>query len=838
MTDVDGWIDLADALATVPGEGASLVEALARLGLDPEERERLRDAVAGRQDPAGRLLVQVVAQAAGASASPYAAVPAVGDKAMDAAIAAAAALSDRAAADVVGALASTDVDVLAALPADRAGRLLLELLTRAAALPSTSRDTAGSALVTLAGRLDLSRVPVAPLLAAGISLPHSVAGVLAGTTVRRLVAGAADAQHDGVDPVALVAVLDGVSRLRLPGPRAAGSDSAEPQPAESDSAEPPSTGLDLDGLDLDGPGSFEGDEPDGDEGGGGGTWRGPVEEHRAPPMVSAAPPMATPTPSPARTAYPRLDVDSHQTRAEVVVIDTPFDVVVGLQPRKDGEITATGKMAIAAGEVVDLDVVLVYDPSSLAPQGDSRAQISATDADPHPSVTLSFTALYGEDLPPERRIGVHFLRAGKVVAVAWRTVVAVDAVGDVAGAPTPTSRVADLLDLTPVVDEDMPDLVLTVCRADATDGSRFVWTAYPAASGVTVPDAPNASQLDADAAGFAAEIRRTLQFSQGPQSDYYELAGRAARIGRALPVGIQAAIQAVVADPTRQTAPTILLLAEELSVPWELAALTPPLQTPWGGTSPFLGAHAAIGRWPLSEHQPRPTPRTSVPVTRSAVITADYTGVTGWGKLDSALAEAAEVGALFTPPATTIVPSLTSVIALLRGNPVVDLLHVALHGQFDAQGAQEGLVLLGDVPPAVAGALPPAPKPLFLTPAQVEVGNLAAGPFVFLNACQVGADKRVLGDYGGLASTLLRIGAAAVVAPLWNVDDVVAAAIARDFYAATWTPATDGVSVAEAVRRIRATYTEAAVTAAAPGIGATLVAFQVLGHPALHLTRG
>ena len=39
---------------------------------------------------------------------------------------------------------------------------------------------------------------------------------------------------------------------------------------------------------------------------------------------------------------------------------------------------------------------------------------------------------------------------------------------------------------------------------------------------------------------------------------------------------------------------------------------------------------------------------------------------------------------------------------------------------------------------------------------------LDQGPFVFLNACQVGTDERVLGDYGGFASTLLRIGATGV----------------------------------------------------------------------------
>ena len=46
--------------------------------------------------------------------------------------------------------------------------------------------------------------------------------------------------------------------------------------------------------------------------------------------------------------------------------------------------------------------------------------------------------------------------------------------------------------------------------------------------------------------------------------------------------------------------------------------------------------------------------------------------------------------------------------------------------------------------------------------------------FVFLNACQVGAGQRVLGDYAGLATAFLSAGAAGVVAALWNVHDLAA----------------------------------------------------------------
>ena len=117
-------------------------------------------------------------------------------------------------------------------------------------------------------------------------------------------------------------------------------------------------------------------------------------------------------------------------------------------------------------------------------------------------------------------------------------------------------------------------------------------------------------------------------------------------------------------------------------------------------------------------------------------------------------------------------PELWAVIDLFSGNPPGDVLHVALHGQYDVPGGQEGIVLLAKSPAGGATAQ-------FLTPSKLENGDLEHGPFVFLNACQVAADERVLGDYGGFASTLLRIGAVGVVAPLWNVGDDVAAAFAR-----------------------------------------------------------
>jgi hypothetical protein len=538
-----------------------------------------------------------------------------------------------------------------------------------------------------------------------------------------------------------------------------------------------------------------------------------------------------------RKAYPRIDVDAGLSRRDVVVVDSPFRVTVGLGRYKDAKVTQSGVMTLSAGAATELDMVLVYDPNSLAITDATRFTLTVTDADPYPSAALTFTASHLEDPRSERRIGVHFLRDGQIVGIAWRSFVAVTTPAEVPTAEPPEERESALLDLDPLLEDEQPDLILSICASDGPAIGEFVWTAFAGASSVTVPDAPRISPIGSDLAGFTEDMRKTVQVSQGRYPDFRALTGKAMKLGRAIPEGINQVLQEVIGDPTRTTAPTVLLLTEELNVPWELSVLEPPLQSEWGGVSPFLGAHAAISRWPLTQHKPRPTPKVSVTVRRAAVLTARYEAVVGWGKLDDAEKEAAEIAAMFTPPAIMVHPSFDDVADLFDGTPPVDLLHVALHGQFDAQGDQGGLVLLASDSQGQS-----VTRSLFFTPDHVEAGRLDRGPFVFLNACQVASDKQVLGDYAGFASTLLRIGASGVIAPLWNVDDDVAAAFASDFYAATWTAPEQvksgaPVSAAEAVRALRAKYTKSATQAETKGVTATLIAFQVFGHPRLTLKR-
>jgi hypothetical protein len=115
-----------------------------------------------------------------------------------------------------------------------------------------------------------------------------------------------------------------------------------------------------------------------------------------------------------------------------------------------------------------------------------------------------------------------------------------------------------------------------------------------------------------------------------------------------------------------------------------------------------------------------------------------------------------------------------------------------------------------------------------IDPLVVKGGSLVRAPLVFLNACQVGTGQQTLGDYAGLAESFLFAGAAAVVAPLWSIDDSVASSMAERFYSRAFT----GEALAEIVRAERAGF-----GAGAGQSSSTLMAFQFFGHPEMRLER-
>jgi len=80
------------------------------------------------------------------------------------------------------------------------------------------------------------------------------------------------------------------------------------------------------------------------------------------------------------------------------------------------------------------------------------------------------------------------------------------------------------------------------------------------------------------------------------------------------------------------------------------------------------------------------------------------------------------------------------------------------------------------------------------------------GPLAFLNACEVGGQVLTLDGVGGFANSFIELGASAVVAPLWAVQDDIALEVTKTFYPL----ALKGVPFAEVMKQIRAeAYTSA-----------------------------
>lgn len=537
-------------------------------------------------------------------------------------------------------------------------------------------------------------------------------------------------------------------------------------------------------------------------------------------------PPRTPPPARTYTAYPRIDIDY-----PVVVIDQPFTVVVGLSERARPGVLTPGalNLSVAAYPIDDLEVEIVVDPNSIEVVGGARVfQLVVTGPDSFPTVEVQLCARYYQHVRDERRITLLFRRAGRVVGFAFRLVTAVASEEQRSRTPTPESPEEDLLDLSPLVDSGPPDLLLCLFSSDSK-ADTYVWGVYPHEGAVT--DLKSKDTPLTNARAFALYANRKVKAKEfRGQSIFDELIGYGRTITSRLPQVVVDAIRAMLSDATEQ-APSILLLTQEAYVPWELAV--PPAEAPaWGtvhgGTSPFLGAHAAISRWPISENQkPSQIRRPSLAVARQATITADYTGVHFWPVLTHAQEEAASLAATYGMSEVT--GSEATVRACLNAETPYEVLHLALHGQHDPDGLEDGLVLVGA---DVSGQ----PAAVFFSSGRVQgLDNTAAHSFVFLNACQVASGENVLGGYTSFATNLLAIGASAVVAPLWNVDDDVAAQISARFYAQAY--AQPAVPIAEILRRERASYTPERVESGDLLATPTLIAYQCFGHPHFTLVR-
>ncbi|HYI22828.1 MAG TPA: CHAT domain-containing protein [Candidatus Limnocylindrales bacterium] len=504
------------------------------------------------------------------------------------------------------------------------------------------------------------------------------------------------------------------------------------------------------------------------------------------------------TPQPPRESY------AHIFCPETVVAEMEFELVVGLAAQPDRDVVG-GPMVVPERIVgpYTMTIQVIADGFRLTrPHETWRADLRVTAEAPYPTTVLHLAA--DEQTRPvvAQSIRAMYSIDGQAVGLAARPIAVVREASLVASTPPPPA--AEPVDIMLPTDSVPPDL--TVRIEVGQPAGRLLLQLLAGDPQVVIPSEPLVVDIGNEPGLFLRDIIRKMNAAEGQPGMYKVLMGIGLTIADQLPTEFWDVVAAV-GKKAGDRPPTILFLSAEPYVPWELAVMEPPLDA---ALPPFLAAQASVGRWVLGQRRPKLPPPTEVKVGSIAVVSGVY-NLPGWDRLIDAEQEADELATTYG--AAKVNAASQDVLRLVGGNPPADLLHFAVHGQYDPNGAIDGIVLVDG---------------LTLDPMQVKGSPLASRPFVFLNACQVGSGEQVLGDYAGMAEAFLFAGASGVIAPLWSIDDVMARELALRFYEKALT----GRTPADILREERAAFIDDPAT-----ISSTYLAYQYFGHPHMTIAR-
>jgi hypothetical protein len=521
--------------------------------------------------------------------------------------------------------------------------------------------------------------------------------------------------------------------------------------------------------------------------------------------TAGAEPPATVTPSgaperdPPRSAYALLDCPG------VVVAEEEFDLTVGISPTPTPGVTgdAMVRPESSVGPYT-LSVQVVADGFRLiGGPGSWRRDLRVTADAPYPTYVLRLAAEPQIERIRPKSIQAMYSVDGQTIGMAVRSVAVVRS-PDLLG-QAEEEVLEGGVDITIPSEKTAPDLTVRILRSRSNGEGRLLWT-FESPHRIPAPDAPVVADIGRNPEAFAKQLVDQIAVHEGQPGLYQYLMGVGNTVSDQVPQEFWEALQAV-ARQIGDRSPSVMFLSEEPYVPWELAVVDPPLDP---NLPPFLSAQASVGRWVLGHRRPKLPPPVDVQVGALAVVWGVYDRQE-WRLLE-AEDEAAQLQATFGALSVDALPQ--AVIACLKGDPRAELLHFAVHGIYNPTGPKQGLILIDGQT---------------LDPLEVRGVKFQTGPFVFLNACQVGTGTTVLGDYAGMAEAFLYAGAAGVVAPLWSIDDALAKDIALRFYQQTLV---EGRAPAEVFRAERARFIDSPDVASS-----TFLAYQFYGNPAMKLSR-
>jgi CHAT domain/Ternary complex associated domain 7 len=529
-------------------------------------------------------------------------------------------------------------------------------------------------------------------------------------------------------------------------------------------------------------------------------------------VVDDSPPPAGDAPA-TFPAHPRLDAPRQLAAGEA------FTLTVGLAVLRQAEVLGD-RLDVPVepdGRTFQLDLQVVADGFS-APSGWRHTLRGAVESftAAEAKVPLVAPAKLADDFQLASLV-VHFSHRGTPLGTAWRNVL-VRAAGQAAVAPSELAPLATGdggTDLGTAEPAAAPDLTVRIEKSPLDhSGGRFLLT-WLSPHPIEAPDEPLVIDLGDDVKTFSKACVDQVEGSRGKGLADNVLRTICKLIADKVPDELWAALAAV-AERLRAVGggvPAVLLLTAESSVPWELAWMPEPLDR---ARPPLLGAQVALGRWILAKRPPQP-PKERVDVERMAVVVGVYPDAGRWPKLPFAEREGAALveryGARELPASEDDLDRLFE--ARMADGGGAEAVHFACHGTADAANPQYASLILA-----------PSGRPLSYLAVGAEALGEKHAPFVFLNACQVGAAGELFDSYAGFAGSFLRAGARAFLAPLWSVNDEVAMNLALDLYrAAAERPVAEILRDARGRARIE------------PGEvpESTYLAYVFYGHPRLRL---
>jgi len=433
-----------------------------------------------------------------------------------------------------------------------------------------------------------------------------------------------------------------------------------------------------------------------------------------------------------------------------------------------------------------------------------------------------------------RVVEVSYECDGNVVSRAWREV----HVGAVAPPTLATPPLQGGTSLAP--SPAVPAPHLTVEIRNRQGDAQLEWLLHTRYPDITLPTSRIMTDLGNDSAReFAMQLMNQLPAQAGSPFLRKTVTGIGLAVTGAMPPEFWDLFAQVWGRAKAAgDVPSLLIVTNEPYVPWELAwvgddivdpADLPPEQ-PGERVGIPLGCLCRIGRWvppitrtPRGGDRPATPPPTRASAASMAVVIGDYASDTNLRPLPEAIEEGKAIALAYGGlPLTATEEDFDRLLSneLERnGQPFAPTaVHVAAHGEVSPTMQQYTGIIL-------------SASQRRLDPFVVQGSSLTreTKPFVFLNACQVGTAGSVLSDYGGMAGAFVAEGCSGYVAPLWNVNDLVARHFAEEFYAAVLT---SGSSVAESLRQLRSRYaTEWDQQTATP------LAYVFYGHPELILER-